>query len=506
MVFPPRRTSGDSPPITVAPTPAWQERLPVVLVGALGALLGLYALRVASLSGGWGSLLIVATLLPLVVIIAGQPRRLLLAIILLELPFNYDIHLFYREEQALRGAIGGLNVSVTTFAMAALYGLWLWDTVLKRGTGNSLSTVLRTNLSLLLYVAVAAASILVAQDRQLAAFEVVMLVQLLLLYIYVVHWMRTREDVLFVVTLVLAGLVLESFVMLLLPLLGESVSVLGMMARIDEGRVAGTIGASNTAGAYLSLALAMALAVLVSGVTRPYKVLAGFAMSLGVVALILTGSRGGWIGLVVTVSVLSLFALRNGWISPFAVVGGLLFVLFFGTIFVGLILPRVWSPESAQAALGRIPLMELTGRMIGDNPLLGVGANNFSTRMGEYATAGLQDKWLYTVHNKFLLVWAETGLFALIAFVGFLVVTIRRGWRKVCENDAFLSPIALGLMAGIVGRIAHMLVDIFNGRTAVEFLWLVAAILAAMDLMQRRTPEPSLWVPVGDEPALAGMK
>jgi O-antigen ligase len=124
--------------------------------------------------------------------------------------------------------------------------------------------------------------------------------------------------------------------------------------------------------------------------------------------------------------------------------------------------------------------MKLGLRVIMDNPVLGVGVNNFPIVMKQYIRQEFGRAWLYAVHNKYLLVWAEAGIGGLLAFIWFLLATIRRGWDCWNLKDRFLSPLALGFTAAIAGQMVHMFVDVFNSRPQVQLLWLVAGLITAM--------------------------
>ena len=99
-------------------------------------------------------------------------------------------------------------------------------------------------------------------------------------------------------------------------------------------------------------------------------------------------------------------------------------------------------------------------------PILGIGVNNYVAALPRYEATFAGD-WLYTVHNKYLLVWAEAGIGGLVAFLWFLAATVRRGRSLWKERDPLLSPLALGLTAAFVGQMMHMAVDIFSSRSQV---------------------------------------
>jgi hypothetical protein len=101
--------------------------------------------------------------------------------------------------------------------------------------------------------------------------------------------------------------------------------------------------------------------------------------------------------------------------------------------------------------------------------------------MPQYLTSDFSYTWIHVVHNKFLLVWAEMGTVGLLAYLWFLFDTLKRGWRVIQANEPYLSPIALGLVAAILGWIVHMQVALFHDSIQVLTLGLVVGLIAAMD-------------------------
>src|SRR5436853_3598497 len=76
--------------------------------------------------------LLIAVLSPFMALTAGYVPRILLAIVILDIPFQFGTHLFYREEDAAVGALGGLSISATTIALAGLYLSWFIRSQAKR--------------------------------------------------------------------------------------------------------------------------------------------------------------------------------------------------------------------------------------------------------------------------------------------------------------------------------------------------------------------------------------
>ena len=118
----------------------------------------------------------------------------------------------------------------------------------------------------------------------------------------------------------------------------------------------------------------------------------------------------------------------------------------------------------------------------------GVGASNFAVVLDQYALTEFIGKGDFRtiVHNKYLLVWAETGILGLSAFLCFLGATIRKGWQCWRLQDGFVSMAALGLTVGILVHMLHMFVDIFNHRPNVQLIWTTAALIVCLHNIGRR--------------------
>jgi len=452
---------------------------------AAGTLLGFSTL--VALERSLGLALVLLPLLALVCLMAtaASPKRLLLALIVLEIPLQIDVNLGYRTYAAVLPAIGGLNVSLTTACLAVLYASWLAE-VLARASPPPRGLA-RLSLPVCAYTAFAALSIHVARDPELSVYEVVLLLQALLLFVYVVHVVKTADDVMLIATLLTAGLAMQGAIMIALRAIGHSVDVATIFARIDANmRVGGTVGSPNVAGGYICLLLPLALGLFQARPGRAVERLAIAAIGLGLVGLVLTFSRGGWLGTIAALGIFFGMAVRRRWVSAKLVVVTLLTALAVLMLFRDPIAARLVQ-DDAGAAYARVPLMKLAMRVIGDHVFTGVGVNNFGiVARSAYVTPEFGGEWIATVHNKYLLVWAEAGLGALLAFLWFLGATLARGRRVWRGGDRRLAPIALGIAAGVIGNMIHMTVDLYHSRPQVQLLWLVAALVASMIVMIQR--------------------
>jgi hypothetical protein len=454
----------------------------------LGIFLGTSAVVISTLPSPWPQLLLVLVALPFLGLISGNLRKLLLGVALLDIPLQLDTHLGFRPDLADLGSLGGWSISATTFALCGLYGLWAIE--LLGRVGRRARPDWRASLPATVYLACVGLSLLIAEDVTAGTFQLVLLAQMLLLYVYIVSTIRTREDVVFVLTLLLGGLLAESALMIALHFIGQNVAIPGIAGRVSSTvtaqgqdlRIGGTIGSANSAAIYLSLLLAPALSVLLTPLGPWRKRLAFVALTAGAGALLVTLSRGGWVAFGVSAVIVCVLATRRRWLSPSApaALAGLAVVA--ALMFQDTIADRLVGYDEGSAH-SRVPLMQLAIRIIEDQPVLGVGANNYGLAMQRYVTPDFSDyggEWLYLVHNNYLLVWAETGVPGLVAFLWFVLATVWMGWRAWRRNDRLLAPLALGLTAALIGHLIYMSVDLFNDRAHTQTLWVSAALLACI--------------------------
>ena len=115
---------------------------------------------------------------------------------------------------------------------------------------------------------------------------------------------------------------------------------------------------------------------------------------------------------------------RQKRLSVIIPVGMMIFISVFAVVLGDRILNRLLEFETISA---RITFIKLSLRMIADSPLFGIGANKFGSEINRFVTSEINGRFFYVVHNQYLLVMTETGIGGLIAFLWFLLSSLRRG-------------------------------------------------------------------------------
>jgi O-antigen ligase len=222
-------------------------------------------------------------------------------------------------------------------------------------------------------------------------------------------------------------------------------SVFGWLLRPDRlelPRVTGIIPAPNAVATVLLCALAVMVAILALGRGRPRFLLIPPVIVVAV-TIVLTYSRTGLLGMFV-IAVL-VIAYRRPRAALAVLVAGLALSV--------VAIPAYMRFRAGALGLGDVSDLAalLTGdvkrlegwaaalRMWGDQPLTGFGFLSFKALALQYGTT-----YVTAPHNELLRFLAEGGIGVAVAFVAFVVVTVRALWRSA-------SPLALGALGALVG-------------------------------------------------------
>lgn len=105
----------------------------------------------------------------------------------------------------------------------------------------------------------------------------------------------------------------------------------------------------------------------------------------------------------------------------------------------------------------RLTIWQYTWEMIREQPLTGVGAGNWHVLIGGYYDKEYMKSWYHNwrrPHNDLLLIWAENGILALLAFLGFLLslLLLSVGFlrKKPASGRRLLVILAMGGIAGYI--------------------------------------------------------
>ena len=93
---------------------------------------------------------------------------------IVDIALQVDKNFLFHEEEASFGSIGGLNVSLTTICLIALYAIWLMEAAQSKARPKTLPML---GLPAVLYLLAIGLSMFAAQNRLLSLFELNLLIQ-----------------------------------------------------------------------------------------------------------------------------------------------------------------------------------------------------------------------------------------------------------------------------------------------------------------------------------------
>ena len=209
---------------------------------------------------------------------------------------------------------------------------------------------------------------------------------------------------------------------------------------------------------------------------------------LSTLTLFLTGCRGSYIGMMVVFcsmfAVSAKFLWRNYKTIYLSVVGGVVAFATSAILLVSSLRARVLSifamrQDSSNSF--RFNVYHSSVEMFKDNWLLGIGVGNQNFReiYGLYMKTGFD---ALSAYNIFLEIAVESGVFALIAFVGFLINLVKNSVQFILKSENTKSVILVATaVISICAVCIHGFVDTVFFRPQIQFVfWTMVAIAGTL--------------------------
>src|SRR3989344_4241856 len=395
-------------------------------------------------------------------------------------------------------------VYASDFLIAGLAVLLLWRLVKKFFS--------RVPKLLWIFLAVAAASVVLAFHVPLALYSFGRLVLAALFFVITAYVLEAPKKFDAVLKIVAASSVFQALVGIAqfftqqsigLRLLGESqigIHIVGAAKVYNEYgyflRAYGTLPHANIYAAFLVLGLISLCYFWVrrKGEFRIYTsptwlaqdVLLGISIFLVLMGLVVSFSRSGWISAMAgIVCFFALSSIRRGYRLEVARLVVVLFVsvVLLYQLFQFAISPRIEATYRGDYSISsRLMYNKLGVDLIKERPW-GVGIGNqmpHAVTHRLYQNLGMTQRWEWQpIHNLYILMAAEIGIAGLAAFFVLLIFVLRGSGFKnqiVQLNPQKLVSVSLLFALLIFGLFDHFLWDLQPGRL---MLWLVLGSVAA---------------------------
>ena len=265
------------------------------------------------------------------------------------------------------------------------------------------------------------------------------------------------------------------------------------------GRPPGLLNYANSAAGYINLLLPIIAVVTFTARTMGTRMLSGATLVLGLVALLVTQSRGGWLATAVMMFLVFIRAVPALIRLPsLMVLGGAVYLALFQIPFT---VQRIQALSGSDLH-NREALWKAALALFSLSPAVGVGIGSYQDLYHAQASlsAYFGDPQIQA-HQLYLQVLAETGILGFTAFMGLLATVAVRGWRghilAIAESDSIRTGFTFGAVIAIVGVMVHGLVDVLF-QASPQFaglFWLLVLIAGSARVASRAAtvaaPEPA---------------
>lgn len=441
------------------------------------------ALAIALLPVSWAILLVLGGIVFILTLVNPQVGVLL---IVPAVPFG----------SLLQVNLGIMNVGVTEALVVFVVVAWLMHRIALREMDIWWPPLA---VPLAIFLGVLCWSVVGATSLQHSLKEIVKWAEVLALYVLVANEMDRRwsRALVFVILSTGALVALQGVYQFLFRLGPEEFVLFGRFMRAY-----GTFEQPNPYAGYLGLTIPLAAGLVVAGIVPIggrvkgwWLVWAGASGVLMLAALIMSWSRGAWLGLAAAVAVMAVaIVARSG---RAALLGGLVLVVLFYILLTGglaLLPPSIVQrfgdfvpylgvadvrgmeiTDANFAVLERMAHWQSALAMWNDHPWLGVGIGNYEPLYYDYALP-LWPLPLGHAHNYYLNIAAETGIIGLAAYLILWAAAFVVTWRATRQATGWYWGVALG----ILGVLTHLSVHNLFDNLYVHAMYLQVAILLGM--------------------------
>jgi O-antigen ligase len=259
----------------------------------------------------------------------------------------------------------------------------------------------------------------------------------------------------------------------------------------ESYRVRATLSSTVTLAGVLLLAFAVSLSLALSGKPGKERFLFLLATFFSFVCLVLTYTRGAWLGAIVAILVIFLLSSERKK-APLLVA---LVLLVIAPLASHHVRQRVTSFTQLQemSISGRFSMWLSATKAAKDHPLFGVGLMDLNEVYNRYKRpdSGFRSGHM---HSDFFHVLASTGLLGLAAFLWFLrsiCGLLVRNLLSMKRKEGFLMAVCLGSLAGFCGFVTAGIFEWnFGDAEVVSMLYCLIGLTCACTRIQSSEPSP----------------
>ena len=473
----------------------FSKNVKLFIAMSIFALIGGY-LYVMILSTGYrgvifihGSILFFAS----VAIFLRNIKTFLIFTMLVGLAFYYGFFLTYEPPRFLAPPFSfGIRLEATDVALLLCYIHWGLSLAANRGTIHPMTLGGRLGALFLAWVIFIFVSGVISSTRlDYSLYEGFVHAKGFLFYFYLINNIRDEYDLKVVVYALCAACLIESAFMIFQFIVKKNYLLQGQYEIYigPEGfRSVGFLSTPDACAIFLSTVFPIFLIglFLVNNVFKKFLII--FSIFLISVAVITSQTRITAAVFGIGVFTSFLISYRRGWLSK----GQILLAITATLLAVMVSIPIVYE-RFAKGVYGeeRWPLIITAYRIFEANFLVGIGPSNYAFVVDKFIPAELIGKWVFTVHNEYLLRLAETGILGFLLYYSFIISVTARLYRSTFSKRPLIFMVACGLFSSIIGSFVHRMTSIYHIPLVFSLMCTVYALSVIVGSLDKSTVSPT---------------
>jgi O-antigen ligase len=400
--------------------------------------------------------------------------------------------------QHVPNAARGISVGLAEMLILEAYLFWFFQIFVARK--ESIPRLQKVDYLLLLLIFGQFISLIGAPDKLLGTFDIVYNIKHGLIYFFIAHKVRVRH-LKWVVVLILFAILVESSLAFFERItgmasiglskgavesaeFGEQYAVPGIE---HELRAAGTTNDSHTLGLYYTMILPLPFVLMMMPfLSRPVRGALSAILILGIIGLIVTFSRSSWMGFAFAATFalgIILLLWKQGRAALIVVAIVLATVLLYPKIFGYVHTRLLEAPSEIMEARYQTNWTALN--IWRHHFLFGYGPGNYMEALNDPGETVIGSEDLF-VHNAFLWIAAELGLFGLITFFGTIFYAMSRCYKALKSESLLFRGLALAILSAFLGYLVEGLTNpLFRETVPYAQLWIYIGLSMSFERLQQ---------------------
>ena len=315
-----------------------------------------------------------------------------------------------------------------------------------------------------------------------------------LMYLFAVYnSIKTKEHLNHYITVLLAAVTIVAAIGILQGFTGVEIRSewLDVQNNPDIAvRVFSVFGNPNTLAEFLVMFSPLAMGLFWNTKVFKKKFIFGVAVAIMLACLILTMSRGGWIGIAMAALVFCILVDKR--LLLLALPIGFVALLVLPSTVINRLLSIGNTADSSNSY--RFQIWDVTKEVILDYPVAGVGFGHLPYK--EVFETYIRTMPIFHAHNSFIQTVAEIGFAGFMVFITMLIMFIRYPINtlvkqvKYIKQDSYLKYVGVGVAAGLMGVFTHGLVEnvLYLPKIIFSFWILVGIGALGIKILNKEVP------------------